>query len=408
LLIAFLLCLPTLVQAQRAPAGLKRINTPFYLLYTDVSPDLAREASVRMTALAAEYSARMSMFGGRSPRGMPFYLFENQMGYMRAGGMPGSAGVFMSRWNHHHFVEGKLMAFLQGDDFRARKETWRTVQHEGFHQFSAVVIGGRKPPWIEEGLAQTFETAEFCGDSFVSNLAPREQIIAVQESIKNKSYMPFDKLLLMEQREWNARMSGDLYLQTWSMAYFLLNADEGRYLKPTEMFVALIGRGKPWQEAFLESYGPPAGFEEEWAAWWMKQDPDLSKLDFLAATLRKLTAFAARAELADQPHDTFESLAASVENPRLTERTWLPPGLLEEALAEAKQVVERDGGAWSIEMVPAEGVRVRRLGGGGGGSEQRAVVYTDGEGRRYQGTYRLNRREVRSVDIKIVENDAAQ
>jgi hypothetical protein len=59
-------------------------------------------------------------------------------------------------------------------------------------------------------------------------------------------------------------------------------------------------------------------------------------------------------------------------------------------------------------MVPAEGVRVRRLGGGGGGSEQRAVVYTDGEGRRYQGTYRLNRREVRSVDIKIVENDAAQ
>ena len=387
--------LPTLAWGQAAPR-LRRYNTPFYVLQTNVEEDLAREAAVRMTAIAHEYSNRTSGFSGRTPRGMDFHLYADQQSYTLAGGTPGSAGVFQSRWRGDTFVDGRLMAFLQGDTFDARKETWRTIQHEGFHQFSAIAIGGRKPPWLEEGLADVFGHSEFTGDSFVSGVAPESEVKVLKAAIEGGQAVPFEQLMLLSHEAWNAAMSGALYLQSWSMAYFLLYGEGGRYLRPTEQFVGRIGQGQPWQAAFVDCFGQPAGFQDAWARWWTAQPADLSKLDYLAATLRKLTSFAARSELGGVQVETFDVLRSF--NIAMPDAVWLPPGLLAEALEEADAHARSDGGTWSIEMREVPEPAFRRVG------EVRpdrrpSVVYRAADGTAYRGTYDVSRREIESIDI---------
>ncbi len=227
-----------------AQNNLRRYDTPFYVLHSDLPEDLAREAATRMTALASEYSDRTRGFSGKTPRGMDFYLFSDAGGYHDMGGPKGSGGVFQSRWQGDRFVGGRLMAFMHGDTFHARKSTWQTIQHEGFHQFSALAIGGRKPPWIEEGFAEVFGYAEFCGDSFVTGVSPEARVRQIKTMIAADDIVPFDEMMFISTDEWNAKLDGDLYLQAWSMAYFLLYGEDGRYTQPTEQFMARLGAGK--------------------------------------------------------------------------------------------------------------------------------------------------------------------
>ena len=369
------------------PNGLQRYNTPFYVLWTDVPLDVAREASIRMTAMAREYSAITSGFSGRAPHGMPFYLHADEAGYLANGGVDGSAGVFQLRTRNGVPVDGRLMAWLRGQSFIERKSTWRTVQHEGFHQFSNLAIGGEKPPWLEEGMAEVFENSEFCGDSFVSGLAPAGRIATIQTLIEAQRAVPFPEVMLMSQAEWNNRLDATLYLQSWSMVYFLMYGEAGRWMPAFNQFVMRIGRGQGWQDAFLAAFGRPEGFQEQWAAWWQSIETDLSRLGYLAATVRKFSAFAARAELAEAPVTEFADLSLQMSIP---DSHWLPPGLLEEALDEARQFEEVLEGEWSVERVAAPPPKVRRYG-NRGPTEVTRTVFTTGAGERYWGQYAVNR-----------------
>ena len=395
----FLSCL-LLAVASADARELRRYDTPFYVLHSDLPEELAREAATRMTALAIEYSARTSGFSGKSPRGMDFYLFSDQQGYAQMGGLPGSGGVFQSRWRGDTFVDGRLMAFVHGDSYAARKSTWQTIQHEGFHQFSALAIGGRKPPWIEEGFAEVFGYAEYTGDSFVSGVSPEREVRRIKALISEDKVVPLEQMMFIDKDEWNARLDADLYLQAWSMAYFLLHGEGGRYMRPTEQFMARLGRGQNWTDAFVACFGQPHGFQEAWAAWWTEQPDDRSRLDYLAATLRKLTSFAARAEAAGSGFDTFEDVrrAAELPEPPMPASAWLPKGLLDEAIAEADAVAARDGGTWSIDLADAPQPKVRRF--GQRAPEQvRSVVYRASDGTTYRGTYELGRNAIEAIHI---------
>ena len=48
-----------------APAGLKRYETKYYVIYTDLPDDDAKETGLRMTRMAEEYYARTKEFSGK-------------------------------------------------------------------------------------------------------------------------------------------------------------------------------------------------------------------------------------------------------------------------------------------------------------------------------------------------------
>src|SRR4051812_4081175 len=164
-------------------------DTRYYTVHSDVSPDEAREAVVRMTAMAEEYSRRTKDFSGAIRSKFPFYLVRRQEDFAALGGIEGSAGFF----------NGQALVVHVPDRCDAR--TWHVLQHEGFHQFAAAVIGGDRPPWVNEGIAEYFGEALFTGDRYVSGIVPPWRLRRVQTEIKERQFLPIDDMMRMSIEE---------------------------------------------------------------------------------------------------------------------------------------------------------------------------------------------------------------
>src|SRR4051794_37544982 len=128
----------SLLLAVAADAAMPRYETKYYILYTDVPPEQAQEAALRMSKMAEEYGDRTRDFSGAIRSKFPFYLFRAREDYIAGGGMKGTDGLF----------NGTALFAVGGE--RLTDRTWHIVQHEGFHQFAYAVIGGEKPMWINE------------------------------------------------------------------------------------------------------------------------------------------------------------------------------------------------------------------------------------------------------------------
>ncbi|HMO25788.1 MAG TPA: hypothetical protein PKB10_05915, partial [Tepidisphaeraceae bacterium] len=164
-------------QAPAAAAGLKRHETRYYILYTDLSDEEAREAAVRMTKMAEEYADRTRDFAGAIRQKFDFYLFRDKEAYYAAGGPRGSAGVF----------DGQSLKAIAGEQLT--DQTWHAVQHEGFHQFAHYVIGNDNMPiWVNEGLAEYFGEAIFTGDGFVSGVMPGWRVRRIKSAMRNEQF----------------------------------------------------------------------------------------------------------------------------------------------------------------------------------------------------------------------------
>ena len=69
-------------------------ETKYYIIHTDLDPDDAHEAAIRVTKMAEVYADRTRGFSGVIRKKFPFILFKDVEDYHAAGGPEGSAGVF--------------------------------------------------------------------------------------------------------------------------------------------------------------------------------------------------------------------------------------------------------------------------------------------------------------------------
>jgi hypothetical protein len=231
-------------------ADLKVVQTPYYVLHTDLPPEGVQETSLRMSRMAEEYHERTKAFSGKVNKRLPFYLFTDPADYHKAGGLPGSAGVFMTRG-----MDKKLMA-IAGQELT--DSTWHTVQHEGFHQFADATIGDL-PTWVNEGLAEYFGEAVWTGDGFVVGIVPARRLEVIQEGIREKGFRPLPEMMRVTLREWNMNLAAENYHQAWAMAHFLAHADNGKYQAAFVNFVRGVNQKVPWQKAWDQAFGSAAG-----------------------------------------------------------------------------------------------------------------------------------------------------
>jgi hypothetical protein len=362
----------------RNPSGsvMRKYETPYYTLYTDLGEADAREADLRMTRMFEEYARRTAGFAGKVNGKLPFYLFRNKVDYLAAGAPAGSSGVFIraggASW---------LMA-LAGE--KASAYTWHIVQHEGFHQFIAATIPNEIPVWANEGLAEYFGEALWTGDGFVSGLVPQERLEEVQAAIKARRLRPFAQMLTMTHADWGSQLDYSNYTQAWAMVHFLAHADGGKYQAAFVEFMMKVGRGAAPEAAWRDVFGRDTGaFEQRFAEYWMGLPENPTRGTYVQAVVQTETSFLARAGLQRQ---TFSDAGAFFENYKPAELTvnrdlWLPPGLLEETTAAARKV-----GTWELEK-------------GAGGVK---LVCRDGEGTRYVGNYVVNNGRVGRVWVEVV------
>jgi hypothetical protein len=302
-------------------------QTRYYVIHTDLGEDAVREATVRMTKMAEEYANRTKDFSGAIRSKLPFYLFGNPEDYYALGAPRESAGVFNGQ---------ALMAVAKDMDER----TWHTVQHEGFHQFAAAVIGGQIPPWVNEGLAEYFGEAVFTGDGYVSGGISQWRLERIRKRFKNDEFLPLAEMMNLTMNDWNNDLSLANYDQAWSMVHFLAHGDEGRYQRAFGAFMGAVGKGKPWQAAWKSTFGDAGGFEQRWRDWW-EHLPDHPTADaYVKATTATLASFLARALSQGQRFEDFAAFIRVAEAEQLKSHAedWLPPKLLAGALAQVKKL----------------------------------------------------------------------
>jgi hypothetical protein len=306
---------------------MRKYETRYYTLYSDLDVETVREAALRVTRMAQHYHDRVKGLGRTIRRRLPFYLFRRKADYRAAGGLPGSAGLYAG---------DRLMALASGSN------VWHVVQHEGFHQFVHRAIGGRMPIWLNEGLAEYFGHAEWTGDDFISGAIPRSFKSRVDRLIRQGRLKPFGKMLTMTNQEWSARLDRANYDQAWAMVHFLIHAENGKYRDALGKMISDISRGADPTKSFqVRITRNVDGFQEHFSKWWLSLParPTAQLEDEIL--VRTLTSFLARAHvlgLRFQDSDAFFAQAKAgkirVDVKRQPD-LWLPQSLLQRVLKPA-------------------------------------------------------------------------
>ena len=307
------------------PTVMHVVETPYYILHTDLEEAGAREADLRMTRMFEEYRRRTSDFAGQINRKFPFFLYRHEADYLAAGGPKGSVGVFMPQRDG-----GTLMA-IAGD--KPDADTWHVVQHEGFHQFVAASFKFDLPIWVNEGLAEYFGESRWTGDAFVSGLIPPDRLDDIRTEIRRNQFKPFKTMMAMSDWEWGDHLTYSNYDQAWAMVHFLAHADNGRYQAPFLAYLKKVSKGEVAPIAWAEVFGQDTeGFQRQFVNWWMALPDNPTRAGYLRVVVQTSTSYLARASL---QRLTFPDAMNFFEKYQpagmtLTRDLWLPPALFDE------------------------------------------------------------------------------
>ena len=246
-----------------------RKRSRYYIIECDVEPELANEIGMHMDAVFKEYYLRLKSYGGKIKERFKVTVFKNKDDYLRAGGVPGSGGVYISN-------KKTLSAHATG----TRESTLRVLYHEGFHQFTDVFLGGNRylSPWISEGMAQIFEDATWNGKRFEIGEVPTYRVAVLKKARKNRTLIPLDTLVTMSRRTWNENMTDSKmarlqYFEAWSVVYFLVYA-KPKYRKALIRYLRLLNQKVGSLESFSKAFGSNIkSFEARWLEYLDKLKP---------------------------------------------------------------------------------------------------------------------------------------
>jgi hypothetical protein len=105
---------------------------------------------------------------------------------------------------------------------------WRVLAHEGFHQFMGYEMGQQIPIWLNEGMAQYFETAYIIGSHFYVGQISRSKLLYAQALIANKKAPPLAQLIQWDRGTFYAN-ANVAYPMSWALVYYLLNSNSDRF-----------------------------------------------------------------------------------------------------------------------------------------------------------------------------------
>ena len=186
-----------------------------------------------------------------------------------------------------------------GEKFdQATSRLFAVLYHEAFHAYAATFVypplsteqvkaglgTGELPRWLNEGLAQLFETAVVEAGELRADYADPVRLAKVKDAIRGKNdlrVVPLSDLLTAGKESFLSKHADQTaaadraYLTCWATAYYLTF---DRRLLGTAKFrtylIAINSGGDP-RTAFETLVGQPLGvFERDWHAYLLKLKPD--------------------------------------------------------------------------------------------------------------------------------------
>jgi hypothetical protein len=145
---------------------------------------------------------------------------------------------------------------------KAARRFYQILYHEAFHSYLANYVyepdKADVPHWLNEGLAQIFETAVVEGDELIVDRpdADGERYRQVMAALQRHSLPDMEALLLSGPKQFqvghtsNQRVSDQYYLMSWAVACYLTFGCQKLSTPAMDQYVAVLKSGTNPVEAF--------------------------------------------------------------------------------------------------------------------------------------------------------------
>jgi hypothetical protein len=168
---------------------------------------------------------------------------------------------------------------------QSTKQLFVVLGHEAFHAYLASVVypkpGPEPPRWLNEGLAQIFETAVVEAGELRVGHADRERLARAKEAVRKGGLVPLSRLLRSKADDFLATHFADgadtdvHYLTAWAVAFHL--TFERRLLGTTylDRYFKALANGADPEEAFAALVGQPVSeYETAFHQYLLQLQPD--------------------------------------------------------------------------------------------------------------------------------------
>jgi len=234
---------------------LNTLKSRFYTVHTPLSRSAVKPWARQMDVIFHHFRKRFSQFEKRGDRPISLYLFRTRQQYLQF--MNQYDGVNAKSTGGMFFVLPKyrvrgLATWIQG---RPKKRIREVLKHEGFHQFVFNYIGHNIPQWVNEGLAQYFQDARINGRKIKLGLVSKRRLRVLRQAYRQDALLPLNRVVKMSMKKWNALLNSNgstatrMYAQSWSMVYFLIHAQDGRYREPFRRYLHELAKGRSKRQA---------------------------------------------------------------------------------------------------------------------------------------------------------------
>jgi hypothetical protein len=180
---------------------------------------------------------------------------------------------------------------------RATRQLFQTLYHEAFHAYTACFVyprngkshsesPGELPRWLNEGMAQVFETAVFEAGELRIGHANRMRLEKAQECLAKKEFPALSDILTAGRDAFVVAHAGKrpdadrAYTATWALASYLMFDRQVLGTSALDDFVKSVSRGEDPIAAFEKLTGQPTtDFEKAFHGWLRRLLPNGSLLE---------------------------------------------------------------------------------------------------------------------------------
>jgi hypothetical protein len=164
----------------------------------------------------------------------------------------------------------------------ATARLFRTLYHEAFHAYLANFVyppaEAEVPRWLNEGLAQMFETATLDGGELFVGKPDPERVRRMHAAMQRDEWLPLADLLKSAAEHFLVSHAGEqeisdrYYLASWALAYYLTTERQKLGSAELDRYVAALKKpGADRLAAFAELVGQPVpAFEKSFLGYLRK------------------------------------------------------------------------------------------------------------------------------------------
>jgi tetratricopeptide (TPR) repeat protein len=219
----------TLVKADNGPSFLRttEYSTEHYLVQTDMDREVCVEAAQLLERMYRGYRLHLKGMPEKDKKKFRVFLFSGRAGFKRyaedvlGGGHVNAAGLYSP-------IVKQLLIW----NLPQHAEMFKTVQHEGFHQYIDRMMPD-PPVWFNEGAASYFELAGYEKGKWKEGQADPDAV----QRLRRLGMMPLKDYIRLGNRQFRTReFELRNYAQGWLLTHFLRNSNRANL----QLFKALF------------------------------------------------------------------------------------------------------------------------------------------------------------------------